>query len=233
VAGEFSSDGRRYVLPRFRLRGPEAGQAPIRLGLFAGVHGDEGAGCAALCELLTALAVAPADAAGYDLWVYPVCNPYGYEAGVRGNGAGKDLNREFWRDSPEPEARILEAELLARRFHGIIALHADDTCDGVYGYAHGRLLNEALLGPALRAAARVLPLDPRSTIDGFPANGAVIHQCFCGVLAPPPDQKPRPFDLIFETPALASFDRQVQAHVLALEAILAEYRRFIAYAQYL
>ena len=231
--GEFVCDGRRYVMPRYRLRGPETGPTPIRLGLFAGVHGDEDAGCTALCEFLAALAANPSDASGYDLWVYPVCNPAGYEAGIRENGTGKDLNREFWRDSAEPEARILEAELLARRFQGIIALHADDTCDGVYGYAHGRLLNEALLGPALRAAAGVLPLDPRSTIDGFPAKGGVIHECFCGVLAPPPGQRPRPFDLIFETPALAPFDRQVQAHVLALDTILAEYRKFIAYAQHL
>jgi len=36
------------------------------------------------------------------------------------------------------------------------ALHAD-TSDGLYGYAHGRVLNENLLMPALQASERVLP----------------------------------------------------------------------------
>jgi murein peptide amidase A len=59
----------------------------------------------------------------------------------------------------------------------------------------------------------------------------VLRDCFPGVLAAPPEQAPQPFDLIFETPAHAPIDRQVEASVVALHSILGEYRRFIAYAQ--
>jgi hypothetical protein len=230
-AGVFSSGGRLLPIPRIRLRGPAAGREPIRIGIFAGIHGDEAAGCAALAAFAAGLAGDPARAAGYEIVAYPVCNPLGYEAASRGNGAGKDLNREFWRESNQPEIRILERELGERRFHGIIAVHADDTCEGIYGYAHGVLLNEALLRPALRAAAAILPCDPRGRIDGFSADEGVIHECFEGVLAAPPEQRPRPFDLIFETPALAPFHLQVRAAVAALDAILGHYRGFISYAQ--
>lgn len=231
VAGEFICDGRRYTLPRFVLRGPSTGGPLLRLGLFALVHGDEPAGAGALERLLVHLVAEPALATGYELSVYPVCNPTGYEDGARCNRAGFDLNREFWRDSPLPEIRILEHELRTRAFDGLIALHADDTCEGSYGYSHGRTLDDALLRPALVAAERVLPRDGRATIDGFAAREGIICDCFPGILAPPPERTSRTFNLIFETPAHAPLEEQIAANVAALHAILATYRGFIAYAQ--
>ena len=228
---EFAFEDECHELVRVRLAGPYAGHDPIRLGLFAGIHGDEPAGCSALVEFAVALANEPARAAGYELFLYPVLNPVGLSRGTRANHSGKDLNREFWRGSTEVEVQAMERELRANAFHGIITLHADDTCEGVYGYAHGRTLNEALLTPALAAAKRFLPVDERGVIDGFPARSGLICDCFPGVLAAPPEQRPQPFDLIFETPAHATFSAQVAATVAALDAIIATYPGFISYAQ--
>jgi hypothetical protein len=52
-------------------------------------------------------------------------------------------------------------------------------------------------------------------------------------LAPPPDQRPRPFEIIFETPALMPLDKQAEAAQIALHAMLSAHRGFIAHAQYL
>jgi hypothetical protein len=231
TVGSFNHGGREYDIPRLTFIGPDAAHDPIRLGLFAGLHGDEPAGCTALVQFGAALARNPALAMGYELMIYPVLNPTGYERATRVNYVGKDLNREFWRESAAPEIRLIEAELRAQQFAGIITLHADDTCEGIYGYAHGRTLNESLLKPALAAASRFLPLDGRATIDGFAAREGLIHECFQCVLSAPPDQHPQPFDLIFETPAHAAFDLQVSATVAAVEAIIAVYPGFISYAQ--
>lgn len=231
LAGSFAQGGRPYTIPSFRFVGPDTGGDPIRLGLFAGIHGDEPAGCAAVVQFLSAIVDEPARAAGYELVVYPVVNPTGWEDGTRTSRAGKDLNREFWRGSPEPEVRCIEHELRVRSFDGVITLHADDTCEGHYGYSHGRALDDALLRPALLAAERVLPRDRRAIIDGFTAREGVISDCFHGILSAPPDQQPRPFNLIFETPARAPFDLQVAANVAALDAIVSAYRGLIAYAQ--
>jgi hypothetical protein len=92
-------------------------------------------------------------------------------------------------------------------------------------------LNEALLAPALTAASHFLAVDDRAVIDGFPARAGLICECFAGVLSAPPEQRPAPFDLIFETPAHAPFDLQVAATVAALDAIIATYPGFISYAQ--
>jgi murein peptide amidase A len=230
-AGSFPSGDIRYVLRRFVFSGPPAEHDRIRLGLFAGVHGDEPAGCATAVKFLSDLAARPEQARGYDLFVYPVCNPTGYVANIRENRAGFDLNREFWLGSRQPEVVILERELRAHCFDGLITLHSDDTCDGIYGYAHGQVLNEALLAPAIRAAERILPRDSRAVIDGFAAREGLICDCFKGVLAAPPEQHPRPFDVIFETPGRAEFGLQVDAGALAVEAMLENHRGFAAYAQ--
>ncbi|HTO02756.1 MAG TPA: succinylglutamate desuccinylase/aspartoacylase family protein [Opitutus sp.] len=229
--GRFVHESSWHEILCLRLAGPYAGHDPIRLGLFAGIHGDEPAGTVALVQFARALAEDPARAAGYDLYLYPVVNPVGCERGTRANRSGKDLNREFWQRSGEAEVQAIEAELRQHRFDGIITLHTDDTSEGLYGYAHGRTLNEALLAPALEAAKAFLPLDGRAIIDGFPARGALICDCFTGVLSAPPEQRPQPFDLIFETPGTASLDLQVAATVAALDSIIRTYPGFIAYAQ--
>lgn len=228
--GAHECGGLRLALPRIEVRGADALHDPIKIALFGGLHGDEPAGILGAIAFLEALAAEPAKATGYVLYVYPLCNPSGYIASTRENFAGFDLNRQFWRGSQLPEVKALERELTLQRFDGIVALHSDDTAEGMYGYTHGRVLNEALLEPALKSAGLVLPRDPRPLIDGFEARDAKIHHCYGGVLAAPPDQHPKPFDLILETPSLAPIARQVEATVAALDTILEEYRQFIAYA---
>lgn len=226
-----ATGGERHEIVRCRFVGPSVGGAPIRLGLFAGVHGDEPAGCVALVQFLHGVLEQPERATGYELMVYPVVNPAGYVARTRANASGKDLNREFWRGSVEREVQIIEHELRTHAFAGVITLHADDTCEGHYGYSHGQALDDALLQPALQAAEKIMPRDRRAVIDGFHAREGVISDCFQGVLSAPPEQTPRPFNLIFETPAQVPLELQVAANVAALDAILATYRGMIAYAQ--
>lgn len=230
-AGVFDVEGGRYVIPQVVFRGPATNVAQKRVGLFGLVHGDEPAGALALLDLLQTLVAEPERAAGYDLVLYPICNPTGYEDGTRHNRAGFDLNRQFWSGSPLPEVQILERELRTQAFDGLIALHADDTSSGLYGYAHGRELNEDLLVPALRASERVIPCNHEPMIDGFAACAGVINDCFKGVLRPHPEQRPQPFEIIFETPGQASEELQAQAAELAVLSILTEYRRFMSYAQ--
>ena len=230
VVGRFFSQDREHGLHRFRFRGPKAEHEPLRIGLFAGLHGDEPAGVEALVRWLHELAEEPWRVTGYELTVFPLCNPTGYEDNTRHNRAGVDLNREFWRRSVHPEVTLLERELTAGQFDGLITLHSDDTSDGLYGYTHGRLLNEALLKPALAASERVLPRNRSALIDGFVASEGLIHRCFDGVLSAPSHQRPQPFDLIFETPALAPLDAQVNATLVAIETVLVEYRVFLAHS---
>src|SRR5580765_2644697 len=127
--GFFSSGLASYSLPRFHFRGPNSTE-PICIGLFAAIHGDEPAGALAAAAFLKELSREPELAENFHLSVYPICNPTGFEDNTRHSRRGRDLNREFWRTSPEPEVEILEHELRTRHFNGLIQLHAYDTSDG-------------------------------------------------------------------------------------------------------
>ena len=217
-------------LKRYLFEGPSGGGYPIRIGIFAGIHGDEPAGTAACVSLLEALARQPAMAEGYHLYLYPICNPAGFNAGTRCAPCGKDLNREFWKDSPEIEVRILEDEILKHEFQGLVSFHTDDTSPGLYGFVRGAVLGRSLLQPALAAAEKHLPRNGNALIDGFPAEDGIISECYDGILTAPPKLQGTPFEIILETPHHAPEEKQVAAFVEATRAILEEYRKFIAFA---
>jgi protein MpaA len=216
--------------PRFIFKGPRGGGDSVRFGLFAGIHGDEPAGVVALVRLMERLVQQPDLAQGYRLFAYPSCNPTGLMARSRLSRAGKDLNREFWKDSAEPEVRLLEQEIRSEDFHGLISLHTDDTSPGMYGFVRGAVLSKALLEPALRAAEAVVPRNNATVIDGFPAHHGIISQCYEGILTSPPELMHEPFEIILETPASAAEEEQIEALVRALSAILSSYQQFLAFA---
>ncbi len=226
----FDVNGETYDLPRYLFVGPRGGDTPIRIGIFAGIHGDEPEGSHALVQFIKLLEAKPELAAGYYLSFYPICNPTGFEDSTRFSRRGKDLNREFWKNSEEPEVRQLQAELQSHSFQGVISLHTDNTSHGFYGFVRGATLTKNLIEPALAAAEKFLPRDGRSVIDGFPARNGIIRDCYDGVLSAPPKSRPRPFELILETPSAPPEYLKQCAFVASLQTILLEYRKFIAYA---
>lgn len=225
--GGFLAGAQGFELHRFTLRGAWDGNATVRLGLFATIHGDEPQGASALLELAR---LARRDAAlfrGYEVQLYPLCNPSGYEDGTRHSRRGEDLNRHFWRGSDEPEVALLEQEIVARRFHGIVSLHADDTSDGLYGFVRGATISRELLAPALLAAERHLPVNRAPVIDGFRAHDGIIDEGYDGILSGGKID-PRPFEIVFETPAHQPVETQVRAATEALTVILQRYRAMLA-----
>lgn len=229
--GQFESAGGAYRLPRYLYVGPKGGGDLLRLGIFATIHGDEPEGALALGRFLAALEAKPELAQGYALFIYPVCNPTGFEDNTRHARSGKDLNREFWQQSDQPEVRFLESEICMQAFHGIVTLHSDDTSDGLYGFVKGAVLSEHLLEPALLEASRFLPRNHRETIDGFPARSGIIHDGYGGMLQSIPGLPQPPFEITLETPQKAPLHRQVDAFVAALQTILTEFRYLQAVAQ--
>jgi hypothetical protein len=230
-AGFWHVGEERHWLPRVIFRGgQEQGEETLRLAIFAGLHGDEPAGVHALVDLLRALEANPFVGRAYRLYIYPLCNPTGYEDGTRHSRSGVDLNREFWRGSLEPEVGLIESELLHHKFHGIISLHSDDTSDGLYGFVRGATLTKHLLKPALAAAEAALPVNQAATIDGFHAVDGIIHTSYDGILTAPPGISPAPFEIILESPHHAPMELQREAFVLALIEILRHYRRMMSYA---
>ena len=210
------------TLPRYRWSDP-SGKPVYRIGIFAGIHGDEPSGVVAALQILQHLSQEAHLGRFHEIYVYPVCNPWGFDTNRREGESSKDLNRCFWAEAElqeEVEVRLIEKELRAKAFDGIIALHTDDTSEGIYGYVNGSTLTRHLLEPALHAASSILPRDIRPEIDTHQADRSIITGGYKGILSAPPDQHPKPVEIVFETPHHAPFGLQVDAHLAALKEIL-------------
>lgn len=221
----------RFAIPHIHCPPVRGAGEVLKVGLFAGVHGDEPSGTLAAQELADWAQTNPPGLADYELHVYPMCNPSGCVARTRHSVTGRDLNREFWCESSEPEVQWLEGELRREKFDVIIALHEDDTSDGLYGFVSGALLSAHLLEPALAAAATILPRNEAPVIDGFSARRGIIREGYSGILSAPPDQRPHALEIVFETPGTAALPLQVNAAVIAVKTILTEYRQLLAVGQ--
>lgn len=209
---------------------PSRGQETLKVGIFAGLHGDEQAGIDAAYELLRWAWNDPQELQDYELHLYPICNPSGHRLKTRHSWRDLDLNREFWSGSQEPEVVYLESELRREKYDAVISLHTDDEQDGIYGFVSGTILSEEVLQPALEAAGKILPLNNHHLIDGFLAKAGIIKEGYQGVLSAPPEQRPKAMEIVFETPGLAPLEKQVAATVVAVKTILAEFRLLHAYA---
>ena len=225
----FEVNGEQYDLPRYLFVGPRGGDVPIRLGILPGCTVTNRKACTRWC-------------ASSDYW-RPARNWRGAItcslSNLQPDGTGgrhpllaprAGFEPRVWRNSDEPEVRLLEAELQSRSFQGLIALHTDDSSAGFYGFARGALLTKNLIEPALRAAEKYLPRNENAVIDGFNAKRGVIRGSYPGILTAPPRLRPRPFEIILETPAAPPVFLKELALVAALQTILIEYNKFIAYA---
>ena len=231
--GRMVLDDEPRALPRYLFVGPKGGDEPLRLAIFAGLHGNEAEGVFGLLRFIKALETAPELARGYFLFLYPICNPGGFESDTFLNRNGRDLNQQFWTESPEPEVQWLQSEICCHAFHGIIVLRSNYAGNGIYGHVGAATLSRHLLEPALAATEAVLPRNTLETVQGIPVQKGVAKAPARGILSGHPGIRPRPFEIVLNTPKSAPQYQQEQAFVLALQAILDNYRQFMAFAQHL
>jgi len=220
-----------YSLEQYLFVGPRGGGDYFRVGVFAGIHGDEVAGVFAAIRFLHELAQNPNMARGYEVYVYPLCNPSGFEDGTRHSRKGRDLNREFWVGSPEPEVALLERQIRTLRFDGLISLHADSDSPGLYAFALGAQVTQYVVEPALKAAEKILQRNCDATIDNFTARNGLIRKGYPGMLCAAPEAHPRPFEIVFETPHTADLEKQIEANLIFLRHALDQYQQLQAIGQ--
>ena len=232
--GEVRHAGRTYPLVKLVTMPPASPYATrLPICIVAGVHGDEPDGVLSALEFARRFARSPNLTDNYSLTIYPCINPTGYQRMTRENLNGKDLNREFFRDSAEEEVRIMERELRAQEFVGFINGHSDYESFGIYAYATGAVLSERLAKPALFQASSVIPINTDPIIDGHPAQYGIINETIPGSLGPLTKGSSEPFDITIETPNLFALRKRVEAQAIAFETILHEYRAVVSEAMYL
>lgn len=140
--------------------------------LSAGIHGDEPAPSHALLRLLESDIFD--DRAGWSL--VPMLNPTGFRLGTRENADGVDLNRDYLEGCSIEIGGHLRWLRNQPAFRSIFCLHEDWESTGFYLYELNPGHHPSPTAPMLAAAARYMPLDQSSVIDGRPtaAPGLIL-----------------------------------------------------------
>lgn len=215
--------GEVAALPLLGLTRPGPSGAP-RIYLSAGVHGDEPAPPAAVLSLLETDALSREKA-----WtIVPLLNPTGLLANTRENAEGIDLNRDYALGQTA-EVRAHRAWLAGRQFDLAVCLHEDWEAQGFYVYEV--LPDKPARRPAeavLAAVEKIAPIENGTEIDGFAAQGGIIHP---PAEAREPDRTDlpealylhfhyAPLGLTFETPSNAlPLRERVACHVAGVQAL--------------
>jgi len=220
-----------FQIPRFVFMGPTGGGDTIRLGIFAGLHGNDQAGAEALVAFLKELEAVPQVARNYHIHAYPICNPVDFAARTQGNAAGEDLAQQFWSRSSRPEVYYLERELGVLRFHGVISLLPANQSEGFLVETKSAVLDRALAQPAMQATQRFLPgnMANKEPLTGLPR--ALPNAEMRDFLTATEELNPPPFELHIGIPKQSPQPSQIHGIIGALKSILDSYRNLLSIGQ--
>lgn len=195
-------------------------QAPRRVLITGGMHGDEPAGVEAVLQFLerdnTTLLK------NFSFLVIPCINPYGYVHNTRETLDGIDINRAFETDDVA-EVAIVKKALGQTQFSLAVDFHEDYDATGFYLYEGKR--DEKYIGPRLAAAAKAIgPLDPEDPGEDAPdlAEGVYKVATSWGTqgLTPYLLHFHSEHVIISETPTVWQLEQRVALHLTILDTAL-------------
>lgn len=131
--------------------------------IVSGQHGDEPFAITTVLAWMKQINLN--DFQDYNIFVYPIVNPFGYEKNVRDNGKRQDTNNDlhFCKDSPVKELSILYEDF-PKNADIFIDIHGDTGKSAVYCYEHKAENLASLAQPTLLITDSLIPYLKTKTI---------------------------------------------------------------------
>src|ERR1700726_4892133 len=107
-------------IPRYIFVGDQPGESEIRLGIFAGLRGEDNVGAKAIVEFIDDLVAIPSLGSAFRIYAYPIANPLSYTTGAPRKQTGCAVVNEAGRRAKFPEADLIEREIFVVQFHGLV-----------------------------------------------------------------------------------------------------------------
>lgn len=142
--------------------------------ILAGHHGDEDFATHTLMNWIKQFKTE--EFTDLNLYIFPMCNPFGYSTGSRDNGNRQDTNNDvnFVKDSKVPELAILY-DNFPTSANLILDIHGDTGKEQVYMYEHKPDNLESIAQRVLIETDSLIPFLKQKTIYKVPVmNGVII-----------------------------------------------------------
>jgi hypothetical protein len=209
-----------YRLPqiaRYIFVGDQPGESEIRLGIFAGLLGEDDVGAKAIVEFIDDLVAMPSLGSAFRIYAYPTVNPLSYTAGTSRKQTDRSVADETGRKVKFPEA-LIKREVFVVQFHGLVVIHTTDEPEGLQAAVYGANLREALTSPILSSLRPLFPATEFPILDSslFFTGDAVSKQS--------------PFELALRIPRSGWRGLYSIGLRIALHTVVEQYRSYLAHA---
>lgn len=109
--------------------------------------------------------------------LFPIVNPFGYNFSRRTNHNRVNLNREFNKENPQKEIKLIKKDLLKKQFDIFISFHENSAKEQedfyIYSYPNKESIRFSKF--IINKISNKVNIDKRKEIDGFIArNGLII-----------------------------------------------------------
>jgi protein MpaA len=205
-------------IPRYIFVGDQPGESEIRLGIFAGLRGEDNAGAKAIAEFIDDLVTIPSLGSAFRIYAYPTANPLSYTTGAPRKQTDRTVANETGRKLRFPEAELIEREIFVVQFHGVVIIHTTDEPEVLQAAVYGANLHEALVAPILSSLQPLFPTTELPVLDSSFSltNDAVLKQ--------------RPFELALGIPRSGWRGLYSMGLRIALHTAVEQYRSYLAQA---
>lgn len=190
-------------------------RAPIRIGIFAGLRGDDTLGPAAVATFLEDLVALPQLGESLRVYAYPVAHPASFEAATPSYRRSEYIINQIGCKILSSESYQIEREIFAIAFDGIINIRLEDeTKNFKVGISDARL-HDTLVRPILSSLEPFLP-----TVEG----------CVCDSrrsLIADNGLKRKPFELTLQVPSSGWSGLYAMGLRIALHTVVDCYRNYV------
>ena len=191
-----------------------SGESESRLGIFAGLRGDDIAGPKAIADFIDDLVAFPSLGSAFRIYAYPIVNP-SFETEARFIQLGRNVINENGRKMKSLEAYLIERELFVVQFQGLIVIHISDEIKGLQAVVYGANLHDT--GSS----------DPFSVRSLLPTNEHSVLESSWSLTAGA-SLKQRPFELTLCIPSSGWQSLYAVGLRIALHTAVDRYRSYLA-----
>ena len=200
----------RYVFEGDQMRG-----TPIRIGVFAGLRGDDSVGPGAVASFLEDLVALPQLGDNLRIYAYPVVHAANFETATSSIQLSECIINQIGCKVLSSESYQIEREIFAIAFDGIITIRLADEIKNLKVSISDTLLHDVLVLPILSNLEPFLP---------------TIEDCVCDsrrFLTVGTGLKRKPFELTFQVPSSGWSGLYSIGLRIALHTIVDCYRRYV------
>lgn len=176
-------------ISRYVFEGEQTRESPIRIGIFAGLRGDDEVGPAAVSMFLADLVALPHLGNDLRIYAYPIVSAVNFETRTSYSRPSQYVINQTGCETLTSETYQIEREIFAIGFDGIISIRIEDGIENLQVGISDPGLHDSLVGPVL------------SSLEPFLSN---IEDCDGGAgqsLTAGIRLKRRPFELTFRIPS--------------------------------